>query len=557
MKKITILTILLLVIAAGLRAQGFVIKQYEIDIDIHPDGYFDVEERIEVDFEEPHHGIYRDIPLRYNVDGERTSIDIDDVQVENWRDKTSRNNGNLRIRIGDPDRYVEGRQDYVIRYRVRDAWLFMEDHTEFYWNLVGTEWEAPIEQIDYEIQLREAPPLDSTDFRVFTGARGERAQDATIEYQSGELRGESTRAFRAGEGLTVAIKLPVDYIHRPSPAERFLQNFGLAGIPLAVAGYLIWLFRSYGKEEDFVEMVHFYPPDNMPPAEAGAFIDDKVHNRDLIALIPYWAGQGLLEMTVTETTQLLIISKTDYELTKLKDLPADRPQYERIIFDGLFESGDRVKLSEFKNQFYKTMSRANRQLRRSVRERELYTSTSYNYFRLWLPLLAVGCVVAGTVFLFFAQIAAGVGMLLVAIAILILRRPMLKKNKKGLGLYRQLHGFRMFIDQAETPRLKRLLEDDPAYFEKTLPYAVAFNMVKDWTGKFDGLFTEPPRWYHAYPHTSSGRGSFHNFAEGFDTNVREIQGVFMSTPASSGGSGGGFSGGSSGGGFGGGGGGGW
>ena len=43
-------------------------------------------------------------------------------------------------------------------------------------------------------------------------------------------------------------------------------------------------------------MVHYYPPEGLPPAEAGAFIDDKTDNRDIISLLPYWGGQGYLKI---------------------------------------------------------------------------------------------------------------------------------------------------------------------------------------------------------------------------------------------------------------------
>ncbi len=545
---------LTILVPVFLRAEYFTIRSYDVDIRIDRAGYFDVTETIAVEFTEPRHGIYRTIPVRVRVGGENYRIDLSRIDVEGRKHKTSREGNLLRIRIGDPDRYVEGQQTYVIHYRVRDAWLFQEEHTEFYWNLVGTEWEVPIEAISYQIELPDAPSLLEGDYRVFTGSFGTEEQDATITFDGSRLRGRSSRAFAPGEGLTVAIRLPADYIERPSAFEVFMKKYGLLGLPLAWLAALGFLFWEHGRDESFVEMVEYYPPEGFNPAEAGGFIDDKSDNRDLTALIPYWAGDGLLEIREHEEKKLLIFSDTDYEFVKLKDLPAGRPDYESTIFNGLFSDGDSVRLSDLKNKFYTYMNSARRQLTRAVREMELHTPYSRQLHR-WLPLAGFVAFVSAFFLLFQEQFLPGGAMVLAAMITFAMRRPMLRKNKEGMDIYKKLHGFRMFVNRADRDRIERLLAEDPAYFEKTLPYAIAFGVAKKWASKFDGLFTEPPRWYvHAY-HQGPYRGTdFNSFVTNFDAGMREIQSVFTSSPSKSSGGGGG---GSSGGGFGGGGGGSW
>lgn len=106
------------------------------------------------------------------------------------------------------------------------------------------------------------------------------------------------------------------------------------------------------------------------------------------------------------------------------------------------------------------------------------------------------------------------------------------------------------MEKAERPRLETLLREDPAYFEKTLGYALAFGMVREWSRRFDGLDLRPPSWYEGHPGpTFSAR----HFARGFSASMDGMQQAMASAPASSGRS----AGGSSGGGFGGGGGGSW
>ena len=129
-----------------------------------------------------------------------------------------------------------------------------------------------------------------------------------------------------------------------------------------------------------------------------------------------------------------------------------------------------------------------------------------------------------------------------------------KKAPKGLESYRHLDGFRLFIKDAEMPRLETFLKEDPQYFDKTLPYAIVFDLVDTWSDKFKDLTVPPPQWYH-----SSTPGPFTTsvFTHDLSRAMRNTGNTFSSTPSSSG-SGGSFSGGGfSGGGFGGGGGSSW
>ncbi|MBK7885682.1 MAG: hypothetical protein IPJ81_19260 [Chitinophagaceae bacterium] len=63
---------------------------------------------------------------------------------------------------------------------------------------------------------------------------------------------------------------------------------------------------------------------------AGYIIDDKLHRRDLTALIPYWGAAGYLQVKELETSALFgIIKSKDYEFTKLKELPENAMAFEK------------------------------------------------------------------------------------------------------------------------------------------------------------------------------------------------------------------------------------
>jgi uncharacterized membrane protein YgcG len=550
-----IFTIFLVVfLVKPLSAEFFTIEHYDIQIRVSQSGYFDVVETIDLLFSEPRRGIIRAIPNKYLIDGKNVKIRISDVKVDHFKYKTSQSGNDLEIRIGDPNIFLEGRQSYTIRYRVKDAFLFLDEHTEFYWNLIGIEWGVDILAATFKIELENLVSLAEEDYNIFAGRFG--TQESKVEYlfRRGIITGNTTEALLKNEGITAAIKLPVEYIQRPGKWELLWKKYGWLAVPIIVLGFFSGLFfrlyTRYGKNKPIVKMVQFYPPEELTAPEAGVLIDDKADNRDVIALIPFWAARGLIEIHALGEGR-----KSDQELRKIQELPADAHSYERTIWNGLF-SGNKssVRVSSLKEKFYSHIQLAKSQLKYDLRSKDVYTPNSVRYQQ---SIGAIGSIllVCGVVVIFlFQAIAIGISIILSGVLGFLTFAFMLKKNEKGLRLYEHLVGYRMFMDKAEKPRLERLLEEDPQYFEKSLPYAIMFGFAKKWGEKFDGLTVEPPRGYVG-PAYSTGRFMPGQFAGSFEKNMNSIQSAFTSVPQSSGGGGGfGGGGGSVGGGFGGGGG---
>ena len=146
-------------ITASPRTHDFTIDRFFSDIIIEEDSLVTVIETIEVEFHRPRHGIYRDIPFRYRNDlGKPLETPIRILSVTNqgqgsWKHKVSKQGPVVQIRIGDPKKFVEGRQTYIITYRVENVLLYFEDHDEFYWNVTGNGWPAPIREATAKVLI--------------------------------------------------------------------------------------------------------------------------------------------------------------------------------------------------------------------------------------------------------------------------------------------------------------------------------------------------------------------------------------------------------------------
>src|SRR4030067_2832132 len=93
-------------------AQYYTIEKFHSEITINEDSSFLVEETIEVKFERPRHGIFRDIPYQYrNELGKRIKtptkvLSVTDQAGKKWKYKVEKAGNTLRIRIGGAKEYV-------------------------------------------------------------------------------------------------------------------------------------------------------------------------------------------------------------------------------------------------------------------------------------------------------------------------------------------------------------------------------------------------------------------------------------------------------------------
>ncbi|MGB6092683.1 MAG: DUF2207 domain-containing protein, partial [Moheibacter sp.] len=196
-----------------------------------------------------------------------------------------------------------------------------------------------------------------------------------------------------------------------------------------------------------------------------------------------------------------------------------------------------------------TMNSAKRELKEKA---QIYYEPKSNKVMIISYILSgLGIIAVSGIFLFVFGLLAAVVCGVFFLFLIFMSGYMKKKNSSGNEVLSEIKGFKQFIKLAETNRIKTLIESDPDYFEKTMSYALAFGLLKEWAGKFASLNIPPPDWYSSP--NAVGIMSMNTFANSFSSSMNSTQSAMVSSPSSSGSGGGG----SSGGGFGGGGGGSW
>jgi hypothetical protein len=216
-------------------SRGERIISYLSDISIARDASLHVVETIRVDAEGDRirHGITRDFPTRYTVNGRnlRVGFEVEGVERDGQPEHYTResiSNG-VRLRIGSASTEVSaGEHSYVIRYTTTRQIGFFDTYDELYWNAVGTDVIFDVDSAEAHIHLPQAVPFGNRS--SYTGSQGSQASNAEIVSEGpGDIVFRTTRPLAPHEGFTVAVAWPKGVVTAPPPPSALAAStVGLA-----------------------------------------------------------------------------------------------------------------------------------------------------------------------------------------------------------------------------------------------------------------------------------------------------------------------------------------
>ncbi len=214
--------------SAHAQGVGEKIDAFHADITVKSDSSITITETITYNFgSEDRHGIYREIPYKYVYDNgdpynvRLTLISVLDEDGEEWEFTSYKLNGYLTVKIGDPDKYISGQHTYVITYIVERAVGFYSDYDELYWDVIGNEWEVPIEKVTARVRV-ENFTADNDEFLTdcFTGLYGANKKNCAYELSNGHATYNSTKTLLAYEGMSVVFGWPKGIVANNNDANN-------------------------------------------------------------------------------------------------------------------------------------------------------------------------------------------------------------------------------------------------------------------------------------------------------------------------------------------------
>lgn len=342
LRTLTVCTIVLTIwsfVAAG--AFAYTTDSYDIDVVVNEDNSYVFEETIKVNYDSPRHGIYRYIPMT-DMDG-NTAMKIDRMWVDGWDYETYDENDCRVFKIGSGDVTVTGPQKFSLGYRIR---MYDDMDTTgdiFYLDLLPTGWETAIESSTIIVRLPK--PVDEESIELYASGYGsdEIVDNVTWNYDEDSMAVTIYgRNLMQGVGVTMMIDLPEGYWVGQMNREWMKPAVMAIFIGAALLLGLLWML--FGRDKKIIPTVEFYPPEGLTPAEVGYIIDGTVDKKDLVSLIIYYAEKGYLSIEQYENKK--------FRLTKLKDMVRnDEKYFARLLFNGLFETGNTVELDELGEEF--------------------------------------------------------------------------------------------------------------------------------------------------------------------------------------------------------------
>src|SRR2546421_483233 len=489
------------------------IRNYAVDVHIESTGLVRVHEVIDYDFGViPKHGIFRDIPVRFDYPPKSNHDRVYPLNVES-----------VKASEGTPAQYTieSGDVDGVGLKRIKIADC---THTQ--------------------IQPRAA----ITDV-LGLPAGAVRPPKPILEERFNLGTAFSITPVTAGLGgalLLVVILVFAFLMYRFGRDRRYRGSA---------------VDQAYGSDsgaDEIVPVLHhektpveFVPPDKLRPGQLGTLVDFTANPLDVTATIVDLAVRGYLVIEEIPG-EGGFLHKPDWKLTKKKEPDAELKDYEQKLLNGLFEGGNEVQLSDLRYTFHTKMAEVQGALLQDAIDHGWFVHPPARSRAQW-GCLGVLVLLAGagllTLLILFTH-AALLGIPLLAAGILFTFGACWspQRTAKGTAVLRHTEGFRRFINESEKERAR--FAERKNLFSEYLPYAIVFGATGKWAAAFAGLDDQPPdtsSWYIA-----STPFTFLAFSSAIDGFTVSTSGTLTSTPpstsGSSGFSGGGFSGGGAGGG---------
>ncbi|MBQ2095939.1 MAG: DUF2207 domain-containing protein, partial [Firmicutes bacterium] len=470
--------------ASPVFAINYTTDSFHTTLDVQENSSMHVTEIISVDFQTEAHGIYRDIWTLDTCwivkDGDLIETDmlykLKHFKCEGEAIKKTTETDYVSIRIGSADVTVLGPHTYKLEYDVIMYKDSLKDMDQLYWNIMPMYWQTDVEEFTFTIHMPKA--FDEDAVEIISGPVGSGDTSRAVYTVNGTtIEGRLDGPVSYGEGVTARIVLPEGYWKGAKNDAPWI--YGIMALIGAGTFAVITLFVRHGKDPRPVKTVEFYPPDGISPAEAGFLFDKKLQTRDMISLVMWFASQGLLKIHAVENEDGKTRRKEPYKITlrRLKDIPEDAPAYQKTLFKGLFKGGDKVHLDKMPSSFATAYEESKRELEEYFSgEKDFIDPDSEDARRTGCAIGLVIFLVTVFSFALFkitSDLGASLGgeFFLCGLIIFLCVKFMLRPSDYRVSMMGRLKGFRSFIKTAELDRITTLVEGDPDYFYKILPYA--------------------------------------------------------------------------------------
>lgn len=314
-RKKTFAFLLVLICSIFSLYANYRIVDYKTRVEVSEDYVLNVREDYVFEYDTPRHGFYRVIPYR-NYPGH--NVKIKDIRVSGGDYQTEKSDGLLTVRVGDADTTVIGQNSYSISYVFDIGADVYEDFDEFYFNLVGTLWECPIENASFEVVFPK--PINKEMVWITSGGADSTDEgNASFKVSSDNLVvSGSVKGLDIYEGVTIRTEMEDGYFVGARNYKTIIIIMTILlvilNIALVVLSYLI--FHKYGRDDKLIEQSRFEAPDGFTPLSLDFLLNSSFSSSAYPASFIHWADSGFIDIKENEDEKMRLIRKVDFQTFK-------------------------------------------------------------------------------------------------------------------------------------------------------------------------------------------------------------------------------------------------
>ncbi len=537
---------------------GSEIKRYEVNMHLLKNGKLNVKEVIYYFFdnEEPHHGIFRDIPLKINYKHDLYILPFNNLKVLQ-DDKNATFSANLiekngfymHIKVGSPKKSVSGLHKYTLIYdTILPTFPAKNEYEKISINAIGSWWEVPIKKVIFKLILPKNLSKEKVKAKGYIGYYHSFAANAKISWEDNHTIKIIAKDLDPYMGVTLDLYFSKGAIISSLHKVPFLKRFWHWLLLIPIVWYLYFITKNYHYKDNAPIVVEYQPPKNISILEAALLYDTTISNDIYPAAIIELANKGKITIDYQDGKTVLKVKNGD-----VANLSPDL----QMLFYALFKNGDSFVLKKNDKNNYGYLKRVFDTIDEYLEKIEVKKGYVLQSFKktdktfllkslfIYIPLLLFAFYDIHLHHKFYGNYIAILGPLLVSIVtlgflkfknvdefMLVLFSAIslvyilfsygsgwrefylgptgvllvfsfiwsffyikaANYSKKGLQLKNYLEGLREFIKRAKKDQIEALLKEDPNFLDKLLPYAILFGLNKHWL-EFYEIFKAQPKWF--------------------------------------------------------------
>ena len=521
-KLIVALSLVMLLLAQrqAVPAKDYTADRFDASIVVREGGSLIVTETVTFKFVGgPFTYVFRDIPTDKTDGIAITSASMDDQTMQHGT-----GSGQVEITDGNPVKVTwhfapvsDQTHTFILTYQVLGVFQKAQDADVLNWNALPTNYGYAIRSSTITVSYPEQAVLIDTP-EVVQGSALMTTTPGKVVFSAHDLKPNSRLEiglkFRSGSVITKAPQ----WQQLQEQAIALIPPFLLGGLAIFVFGSLslIWYYRRYRRRPYFIEAETFpvtTPPDDIPPAIAGALLNQTPNWNNALSTLFDLARREVLSISQTDQPKKWYKPNPEF-LIELQAQPPDLRPHELGLLALLFEKKKGMEsstsISNISRTYTSRYKRFNDPLKQEMVAMGLIDTERQHIRRRFLVmsllLLILGCIAmllclhfgipVGTWPIVFLPL----GVIGISVTVAVLWSMFSTLSDKGVQDAASWKAFSRYLRDITHGKELDIL---PGVFDRYLIYAATFGLAEKWVKYFQkqGMAVVPP-WFHSLATTN-------------------------------------------------------